>query len=46
MSVYRITPRAKESLKNIGRYTLKKWGKEKRNTYLHAIDILDYFDLN
>lgn len=34
----RITPRAKEDLKNIGRYTLQKWGKEKRNRYLRDLD--------
>ncbi|HXA47508.1 MAG TPA: type II toxin-antitoxin system RelE/ParE family toxin [Burkholderiaceae bacterium] len=31
---YRITPKAKEDLKNIGRYTQQKWGKEQRNRYL------------
>jgi toxin ParE1/3/4 len=31
---YRITPQAQEDLKNIGRYTQRKWGKEQRNRYL------------
>jgi toxin ParE1/3/4 len=38
MTIFKITPRAKESLKEIGRYTLKKWGKTQRNDYLRAID--------
>lgn len=36
--VYRITPRAFNDLKEIGRYTLKKWGKEQRNKYLLDLD--------
>ncbi len=35
---YRITPRAYEDLKNIGRYTLKMWGKKQRNHYLKAME--------
>jgi toxin ParE1/3/4 len=35
---FRITPRAKEDLKNIGRYTLKNWGKKQRDTYLTDLD--------
>lgn len=37
-STYRITPRALQDLQNIGRYTLKKWGREQRNKYLHALE--------
>ena len=37
-NTYRITPRAKEDLKAIGRYTLKTWGKAQRDTYLHAME--------
>jgi toxin ParE1/3/4 len=29
---YRVTPCAREDLKKIGRYTLKTWGKEQRNS--------------
>ncbi|MFW5443993.1 MAG: type II toxin-antitoxin system RelE/ParE family toxin [Methylococcaceae bacterium] len=35
---FRITPRAQEDLKNIGRYTLRKWGVKQRNIYLHHFD--------
>lgn len=38
MNTYRITPRAKQDLKNIGRYTVKMWGKQQRNIYLRAIE--------
>ena len=38
MPGYRITPRAKEDLKNIGRYTLKIWGRQQRNIYLRNLD--------
>ncbi|MBF0454987.1 MAG: type II toxin-antitoxin system RelE/ParE family toxin [Magnetococcales bacterium] len=34
---YRITPRTQEDLKNIGRYTLKKWGNKQRDNYLQSI---------
>lgn len=34
----RITPRAEQDLKNIGRYTLKMWGRDQRDVYLRAID--------
>jgi toxin ParE1/3/4 len=36
--VFRITPRAKEDLKSIGRYTLRTWGKKQRNRYLRDMD--------
>jgi toxin ParE1/3/4 len=35
---YRITPRAQQDFINIGRYTLKKWGRAQRNSYLGAIE--------
>ncbi len=35
---FRITPRAQEDLKSIGRYTLRKWGKKQRDLYLHDLD--------
>ncbi len=34
----RITPRARDDLKNIGRYTEQSWGKTQRNRYLKSID--------
>jgi len=38
MSGYKITPRAQEDLKNIGRYTENNWGKSQRNTYLKNLN--------
>jgi toxin ParE1/3/4 len=38
MNTYRVTPRAKQDLMNIGRYTLKMWGHQQRNIYLRAIE--------
>ena len=38
MPGYRITPRAQDDLKNIGRYTERQWGKRQRNTYLKALE--------
>ena len=38
MADFRITPRAAEDLKNIGRYTLKIWGKKQRDSYLRDLD--------
>lgn len=37
-NTYRVTPRAQQDLRNIGRYTFKKWGREQRNAYLRAIE--------
>jgi toxin ParE1/3/4 len=37
-AVFRITPRARDELKEIGRYTLKKWGKKQRDKYLIDLD--------
>lgn len=38
MPGFRITPRARDDLKKIGRHTLKIWGREQRNTYLRNLD--------
>ena len=38
MAKYRITRRAEDDLKNIGRYTQKHWGKAQRNVYLKNLD--------
>lgn len=38
MPDFRITPRAREDLKQIGRYTLKLWGVQQRDTYLRNLD--------
>ena len=34
----RVTPRARDDLKNIGRYTDRTWGKAQRNHYLKSIE--------
>ncbi|QEY59387.1 type II toxin-antitoxin system RelE/ParE family toxin [Pseudomonas sp. C27(2019)] len=34
----RVTPRARDDLKNIGRYTERTWGKAQRNHYLKSLD--------
>jgi toxin ParE1/3/4 len=34
----RLTPRARADLKEIGRFTLKTWGRTQRDVYLAAID--------
>jgi toxin ParE1/3/4 len=38
MPNFRITPRARADLKNIGRYTFEKWGKKQRDVYLRNLD--------
>jgi len=38
MSRFRITPRARDDLKNIGRYTERQWGKAQRNAYLKDLE--------
>jgi len=38
MSGFRVTPRARDDLKNIGRYTQQQWGKAQRNVYLHDLE--------
>ena len=34
----RVTPRARDDLKKIGRYTERTWGKAQRNRYLKYIE--------
>ncbi|OAZ91403.1 type II toxin-antitoxin system RelE/ParE family toxin [Halomonas sp. G11] len=34
MPSFHITPRARDDLKNIGRYTERQWGRSQRNIYL------------
>jgi len=38
MPGFRVTPRAQDDLKNIGRYTERQWGKTQRNAYLKALE--------
>lgn len=38
MASYQVAPRAKEDLKQIGRYTLNVWGKVQRNQYLLSLE--------
>ncbi len=38
MSRFRITPRARDDLNNIGRYTERQWGKAQRNAYLKDLE--------
>ena len=35
---FKITPRAQEDLKEIGRYTISQWGKKQRDSYLRNLD--------
>ena len=35
---FRVTPRAFQDLSNIGRYTLRSWGKKQRDLYLRNLD--------
>jgi toxin ParE1/3/4 len=35
---FRLTPRAVEDLRAIGRYTRQQWGRKQRDDYLNAID--------
>lgn len=35
---FRVTPRAFEDLKNIGRYTLSQWGRQQCDAYLRGLD--------
>lgn len=35
---FKITPRAQEDLKEIGRYTISQWGKKQRDSYLRKLD--------
>lgn len=34
----RLTPRARQDLLSIGRYTFKRWGRAQRDRYLAALD--------
>lgn len=34
MPGFRVTPRARDDVKSIGRYTQQQWGKAQRNVYL------------
>lgn len=34
----RITPRARDDLKSIGRYTERTWGNAQRNRYLRSLE--------
>ena len=38
MPGFRITLRAREDLRNIGRHTEQYWGKTQRNTYLKGLE--------
>jgi len=38
MAKYRVTPRAEDDLKNIGRYTQQHWGRIQRNAYLKNLE--------
>ena len=38
MPTFTLTNMAKADLKDIGRHTLKKWGREQRNHYLSILD--------
>lgn len=38
MPTFKITPRARDVLKNIGRYTERQWGKNQRNAYLQDFE--------
>ena len=38
MNSFELSYKAKEDLKNIARYTNQKWGTQKRNQYIKALD--------
>lgn len=38
MPKFSLTEKAKDDLKQIARFTQKRWGKEQRNTYLKSLD--------
>lgn len=42
-AAFRLTLRALDDLRAIGRYTLELWGREQRNRYLEAIDTRFYW---
>ena len=39
MQLFKITPRARDDLKNIGRYTEQYWGRARRNAYLKELEV-------
>lgn len=38
MSTFTLTNKAVADLRDIGRYTLERWGREQRNLYLRMLD--------
>ncbi|BCS96811.1 hypothetical protein DSLASN_24430 [Desulfoluna limicola] len=38
MSSFRLTAKALEDFKSMGRHTQKKWGRDQRNTYLAKLN--------
>jgi toxin ParE1/3/4 len=38
MPAFRLTARARQDLRSIGRYTQATWGREQRNRYLGKLD--------
>ena len=38
MPGFRVTPRARDDLKNIGRYTERQWGKRQGNACLKTLE--------
>lgn len=38
MQSFRLSAKALDDLKSIGRFTLKMWGREQRNIYLSKLD--------
>ena len=38
MTTFRVTPRARDDLLNIARYTQQRWGRKQRNRYLKKIE--------
>ncbi len=38
MASFKLTPSAEADLKDVARYTQRKWGRKKRNQYLSALD--------
>jgi toxin ParE1/3/4 len=38
MPCFRVTPRAREDLQNIGRYTERHWSRAQRNLYLKNLE--------
>ncbi|OLP61498.1 plasmid stabilization protein [Xaviernesmea oryzae] len=37
MTIYRLTPRAVEDLRQVARYTKKQWGHQQRDIYIKRI---------